>query len=55
MTCHGRPQLFWKGGGGGAMIGQGGCYLTAVNTLSTFSRFNERGGGGGGGGRCCPL
>ena len=45
---HGRPQLFFKGGGG-VRIGQGGCHLTAVNTLSDFGRFNERGGG------CCPL
>ena len=38
------------GGGGGARIWQGGRHLTAVNTLSAFGRFNERGGGGGGGG-----
>ena len=38
------------GGGGGARIGQGGCHLTAVNTLSAFGRFNKTSGGGGGGG-----
>ena len=54
-------------GRGGARIGQGGRHLAAVNTLSAFGRFNERGGrgccllsadltsGGGGGGGCCPL
>ena len=40
------PPAFLEGG---ARIGQGGCHLTAVNTLSAFGRFNERGGGGGGG------
>ena len=40
----------FSGRGGGARIGQGGHHLTAVNTLSTFGRFNKRGGGG-----CCPL
>ena len=43
---HGRPQLLWKG----SRIGQGGHHSTAVNKLSAFGRFNERGGGGGGGG-----
>ena len=33
-----------RGGGGG------GRHLTAVNKLSAFGRFNQRGGGGGGGG-----
>ena len=54
---HGRPQLFWKGG---ARIGQGGRHLAAVNTLSAFGRFNERGvlsafGRFNERGGCCPL
>ena len=46
---HGRPQLFWKGGGGGQDRARG-RHLTAAYTLSTFGRFNQWGGGGGGGG-----
>ena len=66
-VTHGRPQLFWKGGGQDRARGR---HLIAAYTLSTFSRFNQWGGGGGGGGGavrfrsiqplgggggCCPL
>ena len=47
----GAPSFSGRGGGGGARIGQEGRHLTAVNMLSAFGRFNERGGGGG----CCPV
>ena len=40
LPKHGRPQLFWKGGGGGH-------HLTAVNKLSAFGQFNQRVGVGG--------
>ena len=54
IYIHGRPQLFWKGGGG-ARIGQGGailrCPLPTDSTsgggggadvhFCTFGRFNQ--------------
>ena len=47
ILCAWAPPAFLEGGGGGGggRIGQGGRHLTAVNTLSAFGRFNERGGG----------
>ena len=43
----GAPSFSRKGGGGGGQDRPRGHHLTAVNTLSAFGRFYQRGGGGG--------